>query len=142
MNGGTVNYNEATFPAGVNPLTLRVMGTVDLGGNGVLVANIFASGENSKQHPEISVDGTSGNPNSTDTFKFAGYLVTTEDAKIGGKVNIYGSVVAESTVDVGGTNTITYTDTGLGKVEGPLTPTVAAKQSSWKEVSFDKFNNP
>lgn len=139
MNGGTVNYSASTFPVGVNPLTLRVMGTVDLKGNGVLVANIFASGESSTKNPEVSVDGTGGN---NSTFKFAGFLVTTEDAKIGGNVNIYGTVAADSTLDVGGNNTITYVDSGLGTIEGPLTPTVAAVQSSWKEVSFDKFNNP
>jgi hypothetical protein len=135
-SSGTINPDPDPnqSPPDPNPLVLRVMGNVDLGGGGTLNGNIYASGENKSSNKKIGV----GN------FTLNGYLFTALvwDIDVGGAFTCNGSLITKGNIDLNGTTNITYIDRGLGELSIPVGSreiTANALPSTWKVVSYDEF---
>jgi len=138
---GDLNINSSvTINPDINPLLIRVTGNVDLAGGATLNGNIYASGEDANKKVGV------GN------FTLNGFLVTPRAIGVNGQFTCSGSLIAKGSIDLKGTTNITYVDRGLGDMVVPGEPTTVTELrnvisaeilvSSWKEISFDAFQNP
>jgi len=140
VSGDLKINSSSTVNAQNNSLLLVVNGAVDLAGGAILNGNIFAPATDSNSKVGV------GN------FTLNGFLLTPRTINIKGQFSCYGSLVTLGNITLDGTPNIYYRNRGLGDIIVPIITTtttpildqidsVNIEKSTWKEISYDLFNN-